>query len=301
MKKLLISSLVIVVALTLFYRESEARIFTLDQSDLAKVWEVWEDPGGGSTYLGATSFYYPIEDGYQFWPIITNRFGDIVTWNEMAIGSVLFKTAGFQWDTLVEIGGDNLQNYDEFSMIFSGTTGWWITLFVETGYSELGEPNNRYFAEWVLFEDEFTPDIASKSVRLTLDLTDIPYLNHVTSLGWVIGRDLGSQNISAIMQAYPVPTIDAVLKFFDDSVADGSLKGYGHGNSANNRLNALRAKLQMASDLIDIGDIDGACIKLDVASEKCDDHFPPPDFVAGDAVSTLYGMIVELTAELGCE
>jgi hypothetical protein len=265
------------------------------------VWEVWEDPGGGSTYLGSTSFYYPIEDGYQFWPIITNRFGDIVTWNEMAIGSVLFKTDGFQWDTLVEIGGDNLQDYDEFTMIFSGTPGWWIRLFVETGYADLGESNNRYFGEWVLFEDEFTPDIASKSVRLTLDLTTIPYLKHVTSIGWVIGRYLGSSNISAIMQAYPVPTIDATLTFFEQSVANGSITGYGHGNSANNRLDAFRTKLQMASDLIDIGDIDGACVHLGVALEKCDGIFPPPDFIVGESVSELYDMILELMIELGCE
>jgi len=89
--------------------------------------------------------------------------------------------------------------------------------------------------------------------------------------------------------------------FFDQSVADGTIEGYGHGNSANNRLDSLRNKLQMASDLIDIGDIDGACLQLKIASKKCDGIFPPPDFVQGESVPDLYDMIIELMAEIGCE
>ena len=95
--------------------------------------------------------------------------------------------------------------------------------------------------------------------------------------------------------------INLILEFFDQSVTDGTLTGYGNGNSANNRLDSFRNQLQMASDLIEIGDIDGACVHLKVASEKCDGHFPPPDFVVGEAATTLYNMILELMAELGCE
>ena len=302
MKKLFICLLIIIASVSVFPFESKARTFTLDQSDLSKVWTVWVLPSGGYTTLINGGWYYPMEDGYQFYAQIKNRPERIETWSEMAIGSVLNKTVGFQRNTLVEIGGDNLLDYDEFSMIFSGMEGWWINLFVETGYSELGETNNRYFGEWTLFEDEFTPGVASKSVRLTLDLTQIPYREHVTSLGFVIGRDLQpDETRTVVMQAYPVPTIDGVLTFFDQSVTDGSLTGYGNGNSANNRLDALRTKIQMASDLIYIGDVDGACFHLEGVSEKCDGIFPPPDFVDGDAVSELYDKIVELMTEIGCE
>ena len=96
-------------------------------------------------------------------------------------------------------------------------------------------------------------------------------------------------------------TIDDILTFFDQSVANDTLTGYGHGNSANNRLDSLRNKLQMASDLIDIGDIDGACVHLDIASDKCDRVTPPPDFVKGESATILHDMILELMAELGCE
>jgi hypothetical protein len=104
-----------------------------------------------------------------------------------------------------------------------------------------------------------------------------------------------------IASSSSVPNIDAILDFFDQSVSGGSITGYGHGNSANNRLDAFRKKLQMASDLIDIGDTDGACVHLEAASKKCDGITPPPDFVMGESVSELYVMITELMAELGCE
>lgn len=96
-------------------------------------------------------------------------------------------------------------------------------------------------------------------------------------------------------------TIDDILTFFDESVSDKTLIGYGHGNSANGRLSALRNMLETVSDLIDIGDIDGACVHLDIASDKCDGNTPPPDFVTGDSATTLHDMILDLMAELGCE
>lgn len=99
----------------------------------------------------------------------------------------------------------------------------------------------------------------------------------------------------------PEPTIDFILEFFDESVANGSLTGDGQGNSANGRLNALINMLEMAGDLIAIGDIEGACGQLKAASRKCDSESPPPDFVTGYAVTELYNMISELMKSIGCE
>ena len=93
----------------------------------------------------------------------------------------------------------------------------------------------------------------------------------------------------------PEPTIDAILTFFDESVADGSLTGDGQGNSANGRSKALRNMLEMAGDLIGIGDIKGACKQLKSALGKCDGLSPPPDFVTGSEVSTLiYGRVYQV-------
>ena len=97
------------------------------------------------------------------------------------------------------------------------------------------------------------------------------------------------------------PNIDTILDFFDESVADGTLEGNGPGKSANGRLNALRNMLEMAADLISVGDIEGACGQLKSASRKCDDDSPLPDFVTGSAASELYDLILELMEELGCD
>ena len=99
----------------------------------------------------------------------------------------------------------------------------------------------------------------------------------------------------------PKVNIYSILQYFDDSVAGGSIIGYGRGNSANGRLNALRNMLETVSDLITIDDIEGACRQLRTASRKCDSESPPPDFVAGSAVSELNDMIMILMADLGCE
>jgi len=125
------------------------------------------------------------------------------------------------------------------------------------------------------------------------------YPTDLTNTGRIVGY-LQYSN-SFIADPVFVLTIDDILELFDDSVANGSLTGDGPGKSANGRLNALRNMLDMAGDLIAIGDIEGACGQLKAASRKCDGERKPPDFVAGDAVNELYEMIVELMAELGCE
>ena len=104
-----------------------------------------------------------------------------------------------------------------------------------------------------------------------------------------------------LLTPLPEPTIDSILLFFDEAVANGTLEGYGPGKSANGRLNALRNMLEMTGDLINIGDIEGACGQLKAALKKCDGKRKPPDFVAGSAVSDLNNMILELMEELGCE
>ena len=99
----------------------------------------------------------------------------------------------------------------------------------------------------------------------------------------------------------PIPTIENILDFFYKSVSDSSLTGNGPGNSANNRLNALRKMLEMAGDLIAIDDIEGACVQLKAALKKCDGVSPPSDFVTGFSAPKLNEMISDLMPELGCE
>jgi hypothetical protein len=96
-------------------------------------------------------------------------------------------------------------------------------------------------------------------------------------------------------------TIEEVLAFFDESVADGSLVGNRPGKSAVHKLNALRNMLVETSYLIDEGDYEGACDQLYSAYKHCDGQLRPKDFVQGSAVWELANKIWYLMMDLECE
>jgi hypothetical protein len=98
----------------------------------------------------------------------------------------------------------------------------------------------------------------------------------------------------------PTPSIDDILDFFDESVADGTLEGDGPGKSAENRLKAFRKILVKAGEMIDNKNINAACNKLDAIYKKCDSQPMPKNFVAGEAVIELLERILELMDGLGC-
>ena len=115
------------------------------------------------------------------------------------------------------------------------------------------------------------------------------------AVGLAVGVAVGSSVVVGVGEGVSVAV--------GDSVADGDLVGNGPGNSADNRLDAIRNMLERARDLINIGDMVGACRHLEAAFLKCDGESPPPEFITGDAdaVEELNNMIFELMDELGCE
>ena len=98
----------------------------------------------------------------------------------------------------------------------------------------------------------------------------------------------------------PSELIDDILTFFDGAVVDGTLVGSGPGRSAAGRLNALRNMLDSVRVLIDVGEVEQACLQLADAYRRTDGDVPPPDFVGGDAAPGLAALILELQALLGC-
>ena len=102
-----------------------------------------------------------------------------------------------------------------------------------------------------------------------------------------------------LVQGAPV-TIADVIELFDAAVADGTLRGAGPGNSARGRLNALRNMLLAAGELLEQGDVDGACAQLQDAADRTDGDFPPPEFAQGPAAPDLFDAITELQDALGC-
>ncbi len=98
----------------------------------------------------------------------------------------------------------------------------------------------------------------------------------------------------------PVEEIEEILDLVDESVEDGTLTGEGPGNSADNRLNALRNKLEDVRRQIEAGRYEDACDQLWSTYRKCDGESRPPDFVTGDAAEDLADMILLLMDDLGC-
>lgn len=154
-----------------------------------------------------------------------------------------------------------------------------------------------------------TPFITSLS--LPTSLNDLN-MNEVTTAGssvssrdgenvWLFrfNIDFSTFTLSPISE----PTINSVLTFFDQSVANGLIAGEGPGKSADNRLNAFRNMLETAADLINVGDYEGACQQLASCYKKCDGMPKPPDFLSGDSdtLNELSSMITELMESLECQ
>ena len=104
-----------------------------------------------------------------------------------------------------------------------------------------------------------------------------------------------------VSQEQPPMSVSDILAFFDASVADGTLCGYGPGNSADGRRGALRNQIEAAGDMIDAGDLAGACQQLTDAYGRCDGLPRPPEFVACPAAAALAEKVLDLMGEVGCE
>lgn len=99
----------------------------------------------------------------------------------------------------------------------------------------------------------------------------------------------------------PTPSIEDVRTFFDASVADGTLVGFGFGSSGPGRLRALRNLLAAAARRIAVGGARAGCAQLEQAYLRTDGGFRPLDFVTGPAAPELADRIRALSKELGCD
>jgi len=91
------------------------------------------------------------------------------------------------------------------------------------------------------------------------------------------------------------------LVFFDEAVEAGDLVGSGPGKSADNRLKALRKMIVIAGQLIDNGDVDGACGKLQAIYKKIDGLDKPQDFADGESLSELQKQVQLVMESIECK
>jgi hypothetical protein len=96
--------------------------------------------------------------------------------------------------------------------------------------------------------------------------------------------------------------IDELIKYFDESVEDGTIVGRGRIPCiANFKLWLFRQTLETAKYYIENDKMDCACKTLNLAFLRCDGEPRPIDYVEGEAVFDLADMILELMDELGCD
>jgi hypothetical protein len=143
------------------------------------------------------------------------------------------------------------------------------------------------YGETVGVEIAFTPTILSS-------VTDILFIGTgEESTPFNPNPHIAAVNLSGTGISKTDITINAILDFFDSSVASGSLIGNGG------------KMLESAGKLIESEDLDGACRQLTSISKKCDGKDRPPDFVLGaaesDPVPHLEKMIGTLSKSLDCE
>jgi hypothetical protein len=134
----------------------------------------------------------------------------------------------------------------------------------------------------------FSPTVIGSSTE-TLQITTTQGLVSIALSGEGVRLDLP-----------PGEQIGAILDYFNESIANGTLMGAGSGNSGDGRMDAAYNMLEVAGDLIDRGLTDEACAQLEQALKRMDGLPRPPDFVEGDAAAELTSQIEAIRMDLGC-
>lgn len=185
---------------------------------------------------------------------------------------------------LVQIFNLGNADLDVSSVTLTGDASFSITAGPTTPLVVIPNPNVG-----VDFEVTFAPTaegVATATVQIASDDGDEGVIEVVLS------------GVGVITEIPPSQQIQDILNLFDESIALGTMQGYGPGNSASKRVKALRNMIEAASDLIEAGATVDAIEQLESISKKTDGISKPQDFVVGEAVVELNAMIETLIADL---
>ncbi|MHC4551547.1 MAG: choice-of-anchor D domain-containing protein [Planctomycetota bacterium] len=146
----------------------------------------------------------------------------------------------------------------------------------------------------------------SESIVVDIEITYTPSAEDLDETTLMIASDdedeplveVAFMGVGIVVEVPPTEQIQAILDLFDASVADGTLLGYGPGNSSSKRLKALRNMLESASSLIVAEAYDQAIKQLGSIAKKTDGQKRPPDFVVGESTAMLNQMVTDLIVDL---
>jgi N-acetylneuraminic acid mutarotase len=153
--------------------------------------------------------------------------------------------------------------------------------------------------QWDIYEH----DIRSLPFR-SYTVSDLGLIDNCVYFTQIYSLSSDERLVNAFKVALPSNPIRRILKFIDDSVADGTLYPVKSGKPGQGQLGAFKNMIEAAGNLIDAELFDQACEQLQDALEKTDGIEPPdsaPDFLAGPTATELADMIIDLMQALGCQ
>ena len=194
------------VGLLLATSSANASLFTLNKPSLLMLWEVYESPinsmSGSLTATDNPGVYgQPItgEVGYigllfdspgnPYSPFAQMQVGANFWGTSGAIGTSGATTAQVLGAALGTADTNSLVGFTEYSLLFynDNDDDWFVNLYLNTGYTDApwSEANNYYENGWALVPPK-------SGVGVTLDLTGVANLNHVTNIGFNLGANMAS-------------------------------------------------------------------------------------------------------------
>jgi len=200
------------VVLGLIAGQASAEMFTLNHDAAMMLWDVYENPAGTASGLllvtddavayGSGKPLYPDEVGFM------GLLDDDPTTNpyepfaQMQIGANFWGTSGATGEsgaTTAQVIGtalntaptNSLVGFDGFELTLRNDNDdtWWVNLYMNTGYTDLSEPDNYYDNGWTALD-------SGQGVKLTLDFAaeGVVNLDHVTNIGFNIGGNMGTRS-----------------------------------------------------------------------------------------------------------
>jgi hypothetical protein len=207
MKKLLSTFAVLAVIAA---SAQAASTYTFTAAELAAMVQTFDNPIGNSSPLsiwtagtysdGSTPVTLAV--GYEA-SLSTTQANPNHPWSSIGIG--------FPWGSVPQ--GD-LTGYTDYALVFANDNDdtWWVNLYLNTGWTDAPFSETDTFTE-----NGWTPIAPGETKTVILSLANVPNLNHVTNIGFMIAANLNADggNPSSPdffhMSVSPVPAPGALL------------------------------------------------------------------------------------------
>ena len=188
-----------------------ASTYTFTAAELAAMVQTFDNPIGNSSPLsiwtagtysdGSTPVTLAV--GYEA-SLSTTQANPNHPWSSIGIG--------FPWGSVPQ--GD-LTGYTDYALVFANDNDdtWWVNLYLNTGWTDAPFSETDTFTE-----NGWTPIAPGETKTVILSLANVPNLNHVTNIGFMIAANLNADGGNQVLRLFhmsvsPVPAPGTVARF----------------------------------------------------------------------------------------